>query len=70
MRIKIKVIPNSKKEEIIRQIDGSLVVKIKEKPEKGKATLHALKVLSKYFNKEVKLVRGAFNREKIIEVEE
>lgn len=70
MRIKVRVIPNSKKEGVVKEEDGSITVRIREKPEKGKATVRALKVLSDYFKKPVSLVRGAFNREKVIEVSE
>lgn len=68
-RYKVKVIPDSKTEEILDK-DGILIVKIKEKPEKGKATIKLLKLLSDHFKKDVKLVKGAFSREKIIEVED
>ncbi len=70
MRISVKVVPNSKKEEVILESDGSLTVKIREKPEKGKATVKLLKVLSEHFKKRVTLVRGAFSREKTVEIEE
>lgn len=69
MRYKVKVIPNAKKDEILEE-NGLLVVRVKEKPEKGKATLKVLKLLSDYFKKQVKLVSGGFSREKIIEVDD
>ena len=68
MRINVKVVPNSKKEEVVKEENGSFTVKVREKPQKGNATIRALKVLSGYFNKPVSLVRGAFSREKIVEV--
>jgi len=68
LRYKVKVIPNAKKDEISEE-NGLLVVRVKEKPEKGKATLKVLKLLSDYFKKQVNLVSGGFSREKIIEVD-
>lgn len=69
MRYTVKVIPNAKKEEVIEE-KNRLVVRIKEKPEKGKATMKVIKVLENYFKKKVNLVRGAFSREKVVEVED
>ncbi|MEM3369858.1 MAG: DUF167 domain-containing protein [Candidatus Micrarchaeia archaeon] len=70
MKFKVKVIPNSKREEIIEDREnGIITVRVKEKPEKGKATLKVIKMLEEYFHKPVNLLKGAFSREKIIEVE-
>lgn len=69
MRYKVKVISGAKKDEI-REENRILYVRVKEKPEKGKATLRVLKLLSDYFKKPVKLVSGRFSREKIIEVDD
>jgi uncharacterized protein (TIGR00251 family) len=68
MKYKIKVIPNAKIDKVIER-EGTLIVKVKEKPEKGKATVKVLKLLSEYFNKPVHLISGALTREKIIETE-
>lgn len=71
MKFKVKVIPNSKKEEIIEDREkGIITVRVKEKPEKGKATLKVIKILEEHFKKPVKLLKGAFSREKTIEVEQ
>lgn len=67
-KIRIKVIPNSRKEEIIEKKE-LLTVKIKEPPEKNKANKAVIKLLSKKFNAKVKLISGEKNRKKIIEIE-
>lgn len=70
MRYSIRVIPNSKKDEVLEEKDRKLIiVRVREKPQKGKATIKVLKILEHYFNKKVRLVSGAFSREKIIEVD-
>lgn len=69
MRIKIKVIPNADKDEVIEE-DGILVVKTKNPPIKYKANRAVIKLLTKRFNARVKIVSGHKNKEKWIEVEE
>ena len=71
MLIKVKVFPNSKKEEIIKKSEDSFEVKIKEKPEKGKANKEVLKVLSLYFKvpeSRIRLIKGFKKRNKIFEI--
>ena len=73
MRIEIKVIPNSSRDEIIKKGD-LLVVKVVDSPEKNKANKKVLKLLSEYFKKEKKkekkilIISGAKSRRKIVEV--
>ncbi len=66
--IEIKVIPNSKTEEVIEA--EPLLVRVKEPPAKGKANKAVIKVLSRYFNANVRIVSGATSRKKIVEIEE
>lgn len=68
MRLKIKVIPNSRKDEIVE--GDPLVVRVTDQPEKNKANKKVLKLLSRYFDTRVSLVSGSTSREKIIEVEQ
>ncbi len=65
MILKIKVIPNSKKEEIIE--GNPLVLRIKEIPEKNKANIAVIKILSKHFNTRVRIINGLTSKNKIIE---
>ncbi len=71
MLVKVKVFPNSKKEEIIKKKEDSFEVKIKQKPIQGQANQAVINVLSLYFNfpeKRIKLVKGFRQRNKIFEI--
>jgi hypothetical protein len=68
MRIKIKVIANASKDEVIE--GDPLLVRTKEPPIKGKANKAVVKLLSKYFNTKVRIVSGVKRKEKWIEIEE
>jgi uncharacterized protein (TIGR00251 family) len=68
MKIKIKVVPNSNRDEII---DGDpLIVRVREKPVKAKANKAVVKLLSKHFNSRARIASGAKSKEKWIEVED
>jgi len=67
-KIEIKVVPNSNVEEIIAA--EPLIIRVKEPPTKGKANKAVIKLLSKYFNANVRIVSGAKSRRKIVEIEE
>jgi len=66
-KIEIKVVPNSNVEEIIAA--EPLIIRVKEPPAKGKANKAVVKLLSKYFNANVRIVSGAKSRRKIVEIE-
>ena len=71
MLIKVKVFPNSKKEEIIKKSEDKYEVKVKEKPIKGKANRAAMEVLAFYFKiskSKIRLVKGFKQRNKIFEI--
>lgn len=65
-RIAIKVIPNSKTEEIIDA--EPMIIRVKEPPTKGKANKAVVMLLSRYFNADVRIVSGAKSRRKMVEV--
>jgi uncharacterized protein (TIGR00251 family) len=65
-RIAIKVIPNSKTEEIIDA--EPMIIRVKEQPTKGKANKAVVMLLSRYYNADVRIVSGAKSRRKIVEV--
>lgn len=67
-RIAIKVIPNSKTEEILDA--EPMIIRVKEPPTKGKANKAVVMLLSRYFNADVRIVSGAKSRRKIVEVGE
>ncbi len=71
MLIKVKVFPNSKKEEVIKKSEDSFEVKVKAKPEKGRANREVVKLLSVYFKipeSKIKLIKGFKERNKIFEI--
>lgn len=67
MKIHVKVKPNSVKQEIEKKEDYYLV-KLKSSPVNGKANIELIKILSKYFQKEVRIKSGFTSRKKIAEV--
>jgi uncharacterized protein (TIGR00251 family) len=68
MKIKIKLHPNSSKEEIKKISDGEYEIWIKEKPIDGKANFYLEKFLKKYFRKPVKIISGLTSRVKFVEI--
>jgi uncharacterized protein (TIGR00251 family) len=68
MIIKIKVKPGSCKQEIIKIKDNEFIVYLREKPENNKANLELIKLLKKHFHKNIKIIKGLKNRNKIIEL--
>ena len=66
--IKVKVKPNSKKQGIIKINENEYVVYLKSKTENNKANIELLKLLKKYFSKEVKIIRGLKSKYKFVEL--
>ncbi|MBU5575418.1 MAG: DUF167 domain-containing protein [Nitrososphaerota archaeon] len=69
MILKIKVIPNSK----IRKIEKSDILKVyvNSQPEKGKANIEVIELLSDYFKikkSDIKILSGFKSKNKIIEI--
>lgn len=71
MIIKVKVSPNSKKEEIIKKTENSFDVKVKEKPINGQANKAVINLLSLHFKikkNKIKMVKGSKQKNKILEI--
>jgi len=71
MFIKVKSIPASKKEEVIKKTEDSFEIKVKEKPERGEANKRIKQILSEYFNVSlgrVILIKGAKQKSKIFNI--
>jgi uncharacterized protein (TIGR00251 family) len=68
MRIKIKVHVNSKQEKIVKISEGEFEVWIKERPIENKANKYLEKLFKKYFEKEVKIIKGLKSKNKILEL--
>jgi uncharacterized protein (TIGR00251 family) len=67
MLVKVRVIPNTK-DYSIEEEDGVIIVRLKEKPEKNKANQSLVRLLTKYYNKKVKIVSGFKSNDKIVQV--
>jgi len=68
MKIKIKLHANSSQEKIEKVFDDEYEIWLKEKPADRKANLELVKVLKKYFGREVEIISGFTSRRKIINV--
>ncbi len=67
MIIKVKVKPNSGKQEV-EKIDGGYLVHLKKIPEDNKANIELIKLLKKHFKKNIKIIKGLKSKDKMIEV--
>ena len=70
MKIEIKVIPNAKKKEIIKDRD-KFKVKVNSPAVEGKANKEVIETLAKFLNvkkSQVKIIKGEKSRDKLIEV--
>ena len=77
MIIKVKVNPSSNEQsvekispELFKEegYEGLYYIKLKSSPQGGKANLELLKILKRYFKKEVKIKSGYTSRLKIVEI--
>ena len=72
MLLRIKVKPNSKKDEILREADGSLKVKIRAQPVEDKANQYLLHYLSEALDipkSKIALLKGLSNSFKTLEID-
>jgi uncharacterized protein (TIGR00251 family) len=68
--LKVKVKPNSKKEQVITK-DGIYIITVSNPPIDGKANERAIELLSEFFNMpkgKFKILHGLTSRNKIIEL--
>lgn len=63
MEIKVKA---GSKEDKVEKKDGYYLVSVKAKAVEGKANVAVLKLLKKYFKKNVKIVKGLKSKNKIV----
>jgi len=71
MKIKVIVIPNSKKPSV-RKEDNTYVVRVDAPPTKGRANRRLIEILAKYFDtkkSKIRIISGEKSREKIVEIE-
>jgi uncharacterized protein (TIGR00251 family) len=69
MIIKIKVHPNSDRQEFVKK-DENYKVYLKSAPVDNKANIELVKLLKKHFGKSVKIKSGFTSRNKIVEVDD
>lgn len=71
MKILVKVKPNSKQQNIVKDEDGSLLVKLKSHPVDGKANRELIKLLAKEFKvkpSQIFIKSGLSSKIKILEI--
>jgi len=66
--IRIRAVPNAKKDEVIE--GEPLTVRVKAPPVKGQANKAIVKLLSKHFNAKVRIISGMRSKNKVVEIEE
>lgn len=72
-RIAIKIIPNAKKEEIIKEGENHFKIKVRAPAQEGRANEALVEALSTYFDIPkscIKIARGKLAKNKIIEIYE
>lgn len=72
MKITVNVKPNSRKEGVEPQPDGSLTVRVNVPPIEGRANIRVIELLSEHFDcpkSRIRLVSGAKAKRKIFEVD-
>jgi len=70
MKITVRVIPNSKTEDVFRKGD-EYVIRVKEPAKEGKANKAVIKLLAEHFKVprgSVDIVSGIKNRNKVVEI--
>ena len=68
LKLRVKVHPNSSKNQVVVKADGQAEVWTKSKAEKNQANISTAKLLAKHFNKptsSIRLVSGQTSRRKI-----
>ncbi|RLG42077.1 MAG: DUF167 domain-containing protein [Thermoproteota archaeon] len=71
MRVRVKVIARSKSAGVIEE-QGEIIVKVKLRPERGKANEEARRLIALYFGvkpSKVRLVAGETSRNKVFEID-
>ena len=70
-RIDVRVIPHAKRRDVSMSPDGTLVVKVTEPAEGGRANAAVVDALAKHFNvpkRCVVILHGATSRQKLVEI--
>ena len=65
--IKLKVKPNSRKTEILKEENNEILLAVRSPAENNKANMEIIKFFSREFKTRVKIVKGLKSRNKIID---
>jgi len=68
MRITITVKTNAREEKIQKIGETAFLVKLKESPKNGRANARLLNLVSRFFQKNARIIHGRTSRHKIIEL--
>ena len=68
MIIKVKVKANAKKSEIKKE-DDFYIVSVKSPAHDNKANIEVVRLLTKYFKKRVRMIKGLKSKEKLLSLE-
>jgi hypothetical protein len=71
VKISVRVKPNARQEKIEKVNESHFLIRVKEKPQEGKANKAVIKILAEYFDipqSEIILLRGQTAREKFFEI--
>ena len=68
MIINIRVKPQSGRQDIKKISENKYIVSLKKPAEDNKANLELIKLLKKYFHKNINIIKGMKNRNKVVEV--
>jgi uncharacterized protein (TIGR00251 family) len=69
LRISVTVKTNARESRVEKIGDDEYVVMVTEPPRRGKANAALLKLLSRHFEGQARIVSGVTSRKKIIEIE-
>lgn len=68
MKLNIKVFPNSGREEIVQVSENEYKIYLRKPAEDNKANIELVKILTRHFDGEVKILKGKTSRKKVVEV--
>jgi uncharacterized protein (TIGR00251 family) len=71
MKLKITVKPNARRDEVVRNGDGTLLVRVNAPPVEGKANERVIELLSEFLQKpkrSISIISGFKGKNKIVEI--
>lgn len=70
--IRVKVFPNARKEEVVEKTGDRFEVRVKVKPQEGRANQAVIAALAEYFKiskQDIRLIKGGKQRNKVFEID-